>query len=126
MMISTFPILNPNGIGRISFFVHLFWNQDSKITQNTPGQIYGQRLMWQSQRDDVAKLTADMVQSVGAGQQATSIGKVNGLDWAADTHETTRVVQAARDGFSDDLLYTGVIVSTSSTFEWPVTSVLGL
>ena len=31
-----------------------------------------------------------------------------------------------RDDFSDDLLHTGVIVSTSSTSEWPVTSVLGL
>ena len=30
------------------------------------------------------------------------------------------------DGFSDDLLHTGVIVLTSSTSEWPVTSVLGL
>ena len=33
---------------------------------------------------------------------------------------------AARDGFSGDLLHTGVIVSTSSTSEWPITSVLGL
>ena len=32
----------------------------------------------------------------------------------------------ARDGFSDDLLHTVVIVSTSSTSEWPATSVLGL
>ena len=39
---------------------------------------------------------------------------------------TTRRLQAARDDFSDDLLHTGVIVSTSSTFEWPVTSVSGL
>ena len=31
-----------------------------------------------------------------------------------------------RDGFSGDLLHTGVIVSTSSTSEWLVTSVLGL
>ena len=30
------------------------------------------------------------------------------------------------DRFSGDLLHTGVIVSTSSTFEWPVTSFLGL
>ena len=30
------------------------------------------------------------------------------------------------DGFSDDLLHTGVIVLTSSTFEWLVTSILGL
>ena len=33
---------------------------------------------------------------------------------------------AARDGFSGDLLHTGVIVLTSSTSEWPITSVLGL
>ena len=32
----------------------------------------------------------------------------------------------ACDGFFDNLLHTGVIVSTSSTFEWPITSVLGL
>ena len=32
----------------------------------------------------------------------------------------------ARDSFSGDLLQTDVIVSTSSTSEWPVTSVLGL
>ena len=32
----------------------------------------------------------------------------------------------ARDSFSGDLLNTGVIVSTSSISEWPVTSVLGL
>ena len=31
-----------------------------------------------------------------------------------------------RDGFSNDLLHTGVIASTSSTSEWLVTSVLGL
>ena len=37
-----------------------------------------------------------------------------------------RGLQAARDGFSGDLLHTGVIVSTSSTSEWPVTLVLGL
>ena len=37
-----------------------------------------------------------------------------------------RRLQAARDGFSDDLLHTGVIVSTSYTYEWHVTSVLGL
>ena len=41
-------------------------------------------------------------------------------------HGTTHVVQVARDSFSGDLLHTGVIVSTSSTFKWPVTSVLGL
>ena len=35
-------------------------------------------------------------------------------------------LQAARDGCFNDLLHTGVIVSTSSTSEWPVTSVLGL
>ena len=34
--------------------------------------------------------------------------------------------QATRDGFSNDLLNTGVIVSTSSISEWHVTSVLGL
>ena len=39
---------------------------------------------------------------------------------------TTCGLHAARDGFSDNLLHTGVIVSTSSTSEWPVTSVLGL
>ena len=32
----------------------------------------------------------------------------------------------ACESFSDDLMHTGVIVLTSSTFEWPVTSVLGL
>ena len=32
----------------------------------------------------------------------------------------------AHDGFSGDLLHTGVIISISSTSEWPVTSVLGL
>ena len=32
----------------------------------------------------------------------------------------------ARDSCSDDLLHTGVIISTSSTSEWHVTSVLGL
>ena len=32
----------------------------------------------------------------------------------------------AHDGFSGDLLHIGVIVLTSSTSEWPVTSVLGL
>ena len=32
----------------------------------------------------------------------------------------------ARDGFFVNLLHTGVIVSTSSTSKWPVTSVLGL
>ena len=32
----------------------------------------------------------------------------------------------ASDDFSVDLLHIGVIVSTSSTSEWPVTSVLGL
>ena len=31
-----------------------------------------------------------------------------------------------RDGFFGDLLHIGVIVSTSSTSKWPVTSVLGL
>ena len=31
-----------------------------------------------------------------------------------------------RDGFSGYLLHTGVIVLTSSTFEWPITSVIGL
>ena len=39
---------------------------------------------------------------------------------------TMHGLQAVHDGFSDDLLHTGVIVSTSSTSEWPVTSVLGL
>ena len=37
-----------------------------------------------------------------------------------------RGLQAALDGFSDDLLHTGVIVSTSSTSELPVTLILGL
>ena len=32
----------------------------------------------------------------------------------------------ARDDFSDYLLHTGVIISTNSTSEWPITSVLGL
>ena len=35
-------------------------------------------------------------------------------------------MKAARDGFSGDLLHIGLIVSTSSTSEWPVTSVLSL
>ena len=39
---------------------------------------------------------------------------------------TTHGLQAARDGFSGDLLHTGVIVSIRSTSEWPITSVLGL
>ena len=37
-----------------------------------------------------------------------------------------RGLQATRDGFSSDLLHTGVVVSTSFTSEWPVTSILGL
>ena len=37
-----------------------------------------------------------------------------------------RGLQAALDGFSGDLLHTGVIISTSSTSEWPVTLLLGL
>ena len=36
---------------------------------------------------------------------------------------TTRGLQATRDDFFGDLLHTGVIVSTSYTSEWPVTSV---
>ena len=37
-----------------------------------------------------------------------------------------RRLQVMRDDFSGNLLNTDVIISTSSTYEWPVTSVLGL
>ena len=37
MMISTFPILNPNGIGSISFFVHLFLNRT--VTRDIKPQL---------------------------------------------------------------------------------------
>ena len=39
---------------------------------------------------------------------------------------TMREVQEVCDDFSGDLLHTGVVISTSSTSEWLVTSVLGL
>ena len=39
----------------------------------TPGQIFGQQLM-----DDMAKSTADVAQSVGAGQWAKGTGTSNG------------------------------------------------
>ena len=67
--------------------------------------------MWRNQRARVS------------GQQE----QVNGrLAATRGLQAATRGLQATHDDFFDDLLHTGVIVSTSSTSEWPVTSVLGL
>ena len=43
------------------------WNQDVKISQNAPGQNFDQLSTINGQRADVARSTADMVQSVGQG-----------------------------------------------------------
>ena len=40
--------------------------------------INGQRLMWQSKRDDVAKSTVDVAQLAGVGQQVMGTGMGNG------------------------------------------------
>ena len=44
-----------------------------KISQNAPGQIFSQRLTWQSQLDDVVRSTADVAQSAGSGLQARAL-----------------------------------------------------
>ena len=43
-------------------------SQDVKISQNAPGQIFGQRADVVQSTADVAQSTTDVVQSVGAGR----------------------------------------------------------